>query len=477
MEIEFSELPEETPWRLLRHLYLAHRLMQIEAPMPAGEFVAKAVEFANLTAILANDPETSSAIIIPEGPSVDRPRYTILEWFSVFLSPRVQHPEDLAALAEALDALEADQRAQFLAAFDEAELRLVFGRPWLGIRGGPAHDYEIFCELLQKILDASRQWGNASWCRAVARQLAITFDNNLNQRDEAGRVLDAAAAEWGDAVTLRDQRATFAFERGDYTEALDIWRGVLDLWSGENFDLQPAISTRNAAVSAMHLAYWSEAEELFDAAAQRAAYFQRPAWQIGLAADAAHSAWIKGQNTNIGDLSSAIGRFGAVIQRLEALRNEPEDLSGYFVHKAVTALLLWLSRGSRTAETAQITLPELGLCSLLDINPRVADLPPNPIDYAWLALYWLSRQVTNAAFESQSTEIAEAIRWQDHALQRMRRHGSRVCVFSHVSMLRLAPPSMAHSEWLSTPALSSRKSTCEFTRTQPSRFTNRILPT
>ena len=143
MEIEFS-VPEETPWRLLRHLYLAHRLMQIEAPMPAGEFVAKTVEFANLTAILASDPETSSAIIIPEGPSVGRPRYTILEWFSVFLSPRVQHPEDLAALAEALDALEADQRAQFLAAFDEAELRLVFGRPWLSIRGGPAHDFENF---------------------------------------------------------------------------------------------------------------------------------------------------------------------------------------------------------------------------------------------------------------------------------------------------------------------------------------------
>jgi hypothetical protein len=67
----------------------------------------------------------------------------------------------------------------------------------------------------------------------------------------------------------------------------------------------------------MHLGYWSEAEELFDAAERRATYFQRSARQIGLAADAAHSAWMKGQSTNIGDLSSAIGRFGAEVQRLE----------------------------------------------------------------------------------------------------------------------------------------------------------------
>jgi tetratricopeptide (TPR) repeat protein len=419
MEIEFSDLPDETPWRLMRHLYLAHRLMQIEAPIPAGEFVAKAVELANLTELLAADPETSSAIIIPEGPSVGRPRCTILEWFSVFVSASVRLPEDVAALAEALDALDAGHRAQFLAAFDEAELRLLFGRPWLSMRGQPAHDYEAFCELLRSVLDAGRKWEDAPWCRAVARQLAIALDNNLDRREEAARVLDAAAAEWGDVVTLRDARATFAFERGDYADALDIWRGALALWPYDNADLQPAISTRNAAVSAMHIGYWSEAEELFDSAERRAAHFKRPAWSIGLAADAAHSAWTKGQNSNIGDLSSAVGRFSGVVQRLECLPNDPEDLSGYFVHKTITALLLWLSRDAGAAVSMQVTWPELGLCSQLDINPRVADLPTNPIDYAWLALYWLSRQVTDAAFESQSTEIAEAIRWQEHALQRM----------------------------------------------------------
>jgi hypothetical protein len=128
---------------------------------------------------------------------------------------------------------------------------------------------------------------------------------------------------------------------------------------------------------------------------------------------------MKGQNTNIGDLSNAIGRFGAVVQQLENLRNDSEDLSGYFVHKAVTALLLWLSGGGKVVGALDVTLPELGLCSLLDINPRVAELPPNPIAYAWLALYWLSRQVTDASFENQLIEISEATRWQDHALDRI----------------------------------------------------------
>jgi hypothetical protein len=419
MDGEFSDLPDETPWRLMRHLYLAHRLIQVDAPMPAAEFVTKALEFANLTVILEEDPETSSAIRIPEGHWVRRPVYTLLQWFSVFLSPRVQLPADLAALRDAVDALEADQRAQFLAAFDDTELRLLFGRPWLSLRGRPAQDYEAFCQLLRRILVAGRRWGNKLWCQTVARQLAITLDSNLDHRDEATGALDAAAAEWGDHVSLGDQSAVIAFEHGDYAEALDMWRGTLCLWPWNDFDLLPAISTRSAAVAAMHLGYWSDAEELFDTAEKRAAYFERPAWQIGLAADAAHSAWMKGQSTNIGDLACAIGRFGAVVQRLESLRNHPEDLWGYFVHKSVTALLLWLSRGGGIAGTAQVALPELGLCSLLDINPRVADLPPNPMDYAWLALYWLSRQATDGALESQSAEIAEATLWQEHALLRM----------------------------------------------------------
>jgi hypothetical protein len=419
MEAEFSDLPDETPWRLMRHLYLAHRLAQVEAPMPVGEFVAKALEFANLSEMLAADPETSSAIIVPEGPPVGRPRYTILEWFSVFLSPRMRLPEDLAALAEAIDTLESNQRAQFLAAFDDAELRLLFGRPWLSVRGRPADDYEAFCELLRGVLTAGRKWGDARWCRNVARQLAIVLDSNLDRRDEATQVLDAAGAEWGEDATIRDQRATIAFEHGDYADALEIWRGTLDLWPCDNADLLAAISTRSAAVSAMHLEYWSEAEELFDAAQRRAGYFQRPAWQIGLAADAAHAAWMKGQSTGIPELSGAIGRFGAVVERLETLRNDPEDLSGYFVHKAVTALLLWLSDPSRAASIVQVTSLEPGLCSLVDINPRVADLPPNPTDYAWLALYRLSRQVTDIAFESQSGQISDAISWQEKALKRM----------------------------------------------------------
>jgi tetratricopeptide (TPR) repeat protein len=419
MDGEFSDLPDETSWRLMRHLYLAHRLVQVDAPMLLAEFVSKALEFANLTAVLADDPETSSAIRIPEGHWVGRPVCTLLQWFSVFLSPQVQLPEDLAALADALDAREADQRAQFLAAFDDTELRLLFARPWLSLRGRPAQDYEAFCELLERILAAARRWRNALWCQSLARQLAITLDSNLNLRGEATEALDAVAAEWGDHVSLDDQRAVIASEHGDYAEALEIWRRTLGLWSWNNFDLLPALSTRNAAVAAMHLGYWSEAEEFFDTAEKRASYFERHAWQIGLAADAANSAWMKGHGTKIEDLSSAIGRFGSVVQRLESLRNEPEDLSGYFVHKAVTALLLWLSHGNRAGVTAQITLPSLGFCSQLDINPRVADLPPNPPAYAWLALYWLSRQVTDAAFESQSAEIAEAIRWQQHALQRM----------------------------------------------------------
>jgi hypothetical protein len=86
------------------------------------------LDFANLTTILANDPGTSSAIIIPEGSAIGRPRYAILEWFSAFLSPSVELPEDLAALAEALDILDSDQRANFLATFDETG-RAFSGRP------------------------------------------------------------------------------------------------------------------------------------------------------------------------------------------------------------------------------------------------------------------------------------------------------------------------------------------------------------
>jgi hypothetical protein len=415
---EFSALSDALPDRLLRHIYLSHRLIQTSAPLAVSDFVAKLLELSRLTKVLAAEPEVGAVIRIPPEPIFGRQRATAIEAFGVFLSPHMRQPEDIAALSDTLDALDQESRNGFLSAFDDTELGLVFGQPWIGMRAQPDPDYEAFAALLRRVLDVGRKWSQAQWCRSVARQLAIVTDSDLGQRQRAEQILDDAALEWGDAINLADQRAGIAFDHADYEQALDIWEKLIPTWISSH-DIQPALSARNAAVSAMYLGRWSEAQGLLDTARSRAATLHRPAWSIGLLADAAHCAWLNSQGLSIKDLARAIDRFGLAIQQLESLPADPSNLGNYFVHKAVTALLLWLARSETALLPAGLREPDPGICSRLDLSSEIVELPPTPTEYAWYALDRIAKQVLESVSADHASSLASVTSWRRYTLQKM----------------------------------------------------------
>ena len=398
MEPEFPATATDFSDRLARHMYIAHRLIQVDAPIGPSEFVLKTLELARLTEeIDAQHGEAHISELL--APHVGG---HIPGMFALFIIPRISRPEDLNDLIDALDALDVADRAKFLTAFDseDAQTSLLFARPWLDVLSSARPDHDGFMALLRHAVEAGRRWRHAVWAREASRQLAVVLDESLHRGRDAKRVLDEAIAEWGESPTLSDQRASLAMNRGDYIEALTIWRTLLPVWrpDARRFDIWPVFSARHAGVAAAELGLWTEAEAMFRSARRQARRFPTPAWSIGLEFDAAYCAWqasVQLQNPVEANAARkrAISGFAAGLRCLERLPNRPENVAEYWVYKAAGHLLFSLGRPYTVTTfgvvSEQVTPLSIGLCSRIDPDEHVAQLPPTPIEYAWLGLLWL----------------------------------------------------------------------------------------
>ncbi|WP_143195472.1 hypothetical protein [Archangium sp. Cb G35] len=391
---EFSAKPEGMAEIMSWVLYASTVLMRVEIVVPVGEYVDKAIEFSRLIEwVNRQEPSLGIGMGLPMR-VFGREKATVLDWFSSVLAQRVRGPEEIRALVRAIDALGDEERNMFLATFrsDDGDTRLLFSKAWLGLSQEDAAGHEASVQILREALVAGRRWECRPWMQAVARSLSVILDERLGLRSEAEKVVADVVEEAGSSFGLNDQLAIIAFNRGDYSRALEIWRNVIPAWVVDEFyDVQPVFSARSAAIAAGCLGLWNEAGELFGQAAHRSERFKKNVLTLGLRADCAYMLWRAGQRMRALDVLSA------VVEQLEVLPNTPESFKEYALHKFVGQVLLYLSGNVSSGE------PSPGMCSQFEPHKDIARIPVTPVAAQWWMIFRVASSIGSVGLKERAS--------------------------------------------------------------------------
>jgi tetratricopeptide (TPR) repeat protein len=382
-------------------MYLSKLLLERGFPLSMGMIVAHTLEAWRLWDQSLLLGYNTSTTLPPMHAGLER--HFFADMFAVVLIPRMRSVEDLLALTSSLDALDEDDRNRLLGGFttDDGELRLLFSGPWTSIKRDSDPLYDDYASALDEAIAAARRWQHIPWMRAAARARAAVLDEILERHDEARRVVTEMAREVGESPNLDDQLAIIEYNRKNYDAALQIWQRILPNWdSDERFhDMQPIFSTRCAAIAAANLAKWDLAAELFGLAITRSAGFGMQAWSVGLLGDQGYALWRSAHFTE------ALAVFREAVAGLEKLPNKPESFAEYAVQKLVGFVLAYLA----TEEDTLMATPSPGMCSALNPNEGIRQLPPTPTIYTWLLVARLARKAGQRPGEPRSgTRLAFA---------------------------------------------------------------------
>lgn len=208
--------------------------------------------------------------------------------FYLFLqAPSVRRLEDLASVVDWLeqDADDASRRT-----FEEvlhwplvASCGAFVHGAWVS-RHADEKDWNPTIGLLCRAGSVARRFGLVRFGSEVAKAASIVYGEYLHDHNSAMRVLDDAAAAFGETSTIREQRVNALFQVNDDTGALDVWEALTsDFEAARSID---AFAFRRAAISACRLERWPQAERYFLEGSNRPPELTLPITKFGLVVDA-----------------------------------------------------------------------------------------------------------------------------------------------------------------------------------------------
>lgn len=397
MEVDFTSDSNNLADILPKILYLSKLLLQMNYEIPPDKIVKYMLDIWRLNELA----RSQNAGVDFEGLDIQMypglKRTPLDDMFAIALLCHVHKVDDLHTLIESLDVLDSKDRQRLLDVFktDNGELRILFNGPWLSIKSDEEKSYEDYSDILKEAISAGHRWKHFPWMRAAARALSAVLDEMLDQREEAERIIIATAKEVGPSLNLDEQLAVIAFNHKEYAKALKIWQIVIPKWKSDKifYDMQPVFGTRCAAIAAAHLGKWSISADIFRQAIKRANIFNMRPWKVGLLGDYGYALWRSGEH------KKAVVVFSKAVEELEKLPNTPESFSEYAVRKLLGHTLSAIVNQSGTLAT-----PIPGMCSKLDPDIRIKELPPTPDTFIWYSLHTLASKVGNTKLEAQSVE-------------------------------------------------------------------------
>ncbi len=241
-------------------------------------------DVANAGALRTIEMSRDSLGGIPEGANVSQ----------FLLSLQASTVRSVDELSSFLDWLEYDALAETRVDFEK-----VLHWPLINSAGAYVHgawaaqhaekkDWDSTIATLRRAIGLARRFGLAQYGSEVAKAMSIVYGEQMDDHSSAMRVLEEATAQFGDTVTLREQRVNALFQIKDDAQALEVW--------GQLF-IDPALSRtldsfafRRAGISAARLGRWPEAEKFFLAGAVSQPEFCPEITKFGLTADASYVA-------------------------------------------------------------------------------------------------------------------------------------------------------------------------------------------
>ena len=294
--------------------------------------------------------------------------------------------QKLETILNDLGQLEKGERSELLAPIDPAyaDYQLLVHHPWTAeVRRGDFNPIDATLRY-ERMSRTTRSWGDSTLSLQCAVAAATIHDEHLHEPEKALRVLSNAKQTFGDHPVLTRALAKHHHSRGEYGEALRLYRDVTaDLGDGDSVDA--VFTLRVAAVAAAKCTEWSLARDWFLRAWELAGpldQIKREAIRIGLRSDAAVASF------EAGDLRAALALIKETLLALSEL-DPLANLQAAYCHRIVRHTILWLKSRVLDQETLiqgqPITIVP-GTCSNPEPPEEIWELPLGDLDLAWYML-------------------------------------------------------------------------------------------
>ena len=380
------ELPEDVEGKSLRaarYFFLAQVMLHPTAHLPLRRHISLGLEYIRLSDEMReaipgmNEAISDHSLHGPDG----RPDLASLAGFS--LIPRLTERAELNQLLDECEPLEAAsvRRLLWFIGGSESVSQLVVDRSWVAELNSVKPNWARCRELFERAYRFGIRCDLLGLSQAAARGILRIVDENMGAPEQALRLADEMVDEIGQSLGQLDGRATILQRMGDDTGALAIWRQLLPAWKArDEFDLQPAFSHRQAAVSAANLDEWTEAVSWLRSARSLLSNDSSQAkYRAGLLIDEGYARW------TIGDNQGALACLIDGLVAIDELPADDVDEAAYILRKRAGHTLMWISACTAGRPPQNFTAPPPACCSSL--NPvKEKTEPSTPSDAMWVHL-------------------------------------------------------------------------------------------
>lgn len=250
-------------------------------------------------------------------------------------------------------------------------------------------DWNPTIELLTRASAVTRRLGLVQFGSEVAKAASIVYGEHLHDHVSSMRVLDDAAAAFGETSTIREQRVNALYQINDDVGALNVWETLIsEPEAARSID---AFAFRRAAISACRLQRWAQAECYFLEGSNRPPELTLPITKFGLVVDACYVVTLAGAPQRAARMLSdaflhvpppmwedghedweALGRVASTVCNLIEAVAKGEDTSKFtlaFGKASEPGLSFGASEPNQVLRT-QLTITRLGL-----IASQLGDIP------------------------------------------------------------------------------------------------------
>ena len=317
----------------------------------------------------------------------------------------------LNELIDTLDELDPKVRTLLLADFEDdgVESRLLIDGVWWTEENLETSNWTRCFEVFDKAIEKSIAWDYPHIAAAAARGKAIIYDEYLDDRDTAHKVLQEIISKVGPLPVIEEEQAFIYFHEEHYKEALNIYERILPEWNppSRQLDFMPPEACRRAAICAAHLGDWKKAATFFEDGATRTQNIENPEKQIGLYADAGFA------HFKAGNMFNCIKLLHLALQNFETLPQDNTDVKYFTLKKRLEHTIKWIWTIWYKSEdnSPEPFEPSVGFCSDPETKEEFLNLPDCPIGYAWLHLsqieYRFGHETTVFQHALQTTDREE----------------------------------------------------------------------
>jgi hypothetical protein len=380
-----AELPatvEDEAQRVMRYFFLATVLIRSEVRLPLTQIVAMSLEYIQLSDGLTKllprvrDPEFQQKMLGPDGEA------DMAGIAGFTLTQRILDLDGFAAVLEACELAEPGlvRRLLWFMGGREPNAQFVFDRTWLAEGKSATPNWPRCRAVFEHALALGKRCELPGLAQGAARGIMRLVANNFGDAEQALRRADQMRAEIGSSPGQDDERASILLDKGDATEALEIWRELLPRWQPtDEFELQQVFSHRLAAIAAAKLGLWLEAADWLGKAWLLANETSQAVYRAGLLIDDSFARW-KG-----GDPAGALERLAEGLTAMDRLPADEENEQAYLLRKRVGHTVMWIAQTTEGKSPTEFMEPPPACCSGLEpVNePRV---PSTPSDNSWAKL-------------------------------------------------------------------------------------------